>query len=299
MKSFGLFVGDDITAHLIASSVTFLLASEGLQPCIFYTATRAARRHPPELVSLYNTERAIWPEVIFPALSGCETEGSQFLTPRALANRWSVSQIEDVNSDTFIDHLAQEGIVAALSIRCYQKFGDQLLSYFEQRSEQAKDASVAKRDTWETYNFVNLHPGSLPRYRGVFTIAHAMIAGEKVAGLSLHKIEKDWDSGPILFSEQVSIDYTRSSLDNLVSQVPVAIELVSRYLRSTELHPRTQDRSQAQYFSHLCEKDIRLFERRGLRLSNGCTTAREICQRYFGYVPEILMSGEERLFEQH
>ena len=51
----------------------------------------------------------------------------------------------------------------------------------------------------------NLHASLLPRYRGAAPIAHALLAGEKVTGVTLFRIEKGLDSGPIVDSEQVEI----------------------------------------------------------------------------------------------
>jgi methionyl-tRNA formyltransferase len=44
----------------------------------------------------------------------------------------------------------------------------------------------------------NLHASLLPRYRGAAPVAHALLAGETRTGVTLFRIEKEIDSGPIV-----------------------------------------------------------------------------------------------------
>jgi methionyl-tRNA formyltransferase len=45
---------------------------------------------------------------------------------------------------------------------------------------------------------VNIHPSLLPQYRGAAPIERAILAGEKVSGLSIFRLEEKVDQGPIL-----------------------------------------------------------------------------------------------------
>ncbi len=53
---------------------------------------------------------------------------------------------------------------------------------------------------------VNLHASLLPDYRGAAPINWAIINGEKETGVTTFFIEKDIDTGKIIFNEKVSID---------------------------------------------------------------------------------------------
>jgi methionyl-tRNA formyltransferase len=52
---------------------------------------------------------------------------------------------------------------------------------------------------------VNLHASLLPQYRGAAPINHAIINGEKITGLTTFFIEKQVDTGKIIFQEKVEI----------------------------------------------------------------------------------------------
>lgn len=45
---------------------------------------------------------------------------------------------------------------------------------------------------------VNIHPSLLPQYRGAAPIERAILAGERVSGLSIFRLEEKVDQGPIL-----------------------------------------------------------------------------------------------------
>ncbi|HOZ30624.1 MAG TPA: methionyl-tRNA formyltransferase [Bacteroidales bacterium] len=52
----------------------------------------------------------------------------------------------------------------------------------------------------------NLHASLLPDYRGAAPINHAIINGEKTTGLTTFFIDKEIDTGKIIFQEEVSIE---------------------------------------------------------------------------------------------
>lgn len=54
--------------------------------------------------------------------------------------------------------------------------------------------------------FYNVHPSLLPRYRGAAPIQRAIENGEKITGVTLFKLTKELDAGPIASQVSVSID---------------------------------------------------------------------------------------------
>lgn len=52
---------------------------------------------------------------------------------------------------------------------------------------------------------INVHSSLLPRYRGVHPVAWALIRGERVTGVTVHRIDAYVDTGPILASLEVPI----------------------------------------------------------------------------------------------
>lgn len=57
-----------------------------------------------------------------------------------------------------------------------------------------------------TYGCVNLHGSILPKYRGGAPIQRAIWNGDKESGMSLMKMAKRMDAGPVLAVEKVSIE---------------------------------------------------------------------------------------------
>lgn len=55
------------------------------------------------------------------------------------------------------------------------------------------------------YGTINLHASLLPAYRGAAPINHALINGETITGVTTFFIEKEIDTGNIIFQEQVKI----------------------------------------------------------------------------------------------
>lgn len=53
---------------------------------------------------------------------------------------------------------------------------------------------------------VNLHPSLLPRHRGAIPVQAAIMAGDKITGISTFIMEEGYDTGAILLSKEVEID---------------------------------------------------------------------------------------------
>lgn len=54
--------------------------------------------------------------------------------------------------------------------------------------------------------FYNIHPGPLPQYRGPDPVFQQLKNQEKLAGVTLHKLDEGMDTGPVVLSEKVKID---------------------------------------------------------------------------------------------
>jgi methionyl-tRNA formyltransferase len=61
---------------------------------------------------------------------------------------------------------------------------------------------------------INLHGSLLPRWRGAAPVAAAILAGDVETGVSIQRVEKEMDSGPLLLSrtESIAADDTRGGL---------------------------------------------------------------------------------------
>ncbi|NWG91500.1 MAG: methionyl-tRNA formyltransferase [Parvularculaceae bacterium] len=80
----------------------------------------------------------------------------------------------------------------------------------------------------------NLHASLLPRWRGAAPIQRAIMAGDKITGVQVMRMEEGLDAGPILLSEAVEIkdnDTAQSLYDRLSV---VGAQLLVRFLSALE-----------------------------------------------------------------
>ncbi|MGC8862057.1 MAG: methionyl-tRNA formyltransferase [Armatimonadota bacterium] len=105
----------------------------------------------------------------------------------ALAHSVPVLQPERIADPSAIDEIKALGPIGALVVVAYgQKIPRELLE-------------------WPRYGCVNVHGSILPRFRGAAPIQHAIIAGEKVTGVTTMLMDEGWDTGDILLQESVEI----------------------------------------------------------------------------------------------
>ncbi|MBQ7502084.1 methionyl-tRNA formyltransferase [bacterium] len=55
------------------------------------------------------------------------------------------------------------------------------------------------------YGCINLHPSLLPRHRGAIPVQAAIMAGDKVTGVTSFVMEEGYDTGPLLMQEKTEI----------------------------------------------------------------------------------------------
>jgi methionyl-tRNA formyltransferase len=72
---------------------------------------------------------------------------------------------------------------------------------------------------------VNLHPSLLPRWRGAAPVQHAIIAGDRVTGVTIIRIVKEVDAGPVLAQaeEPIADDDTYGSLSERLAGIGARI----------------------------------------------------------------------------
>jgi phosphoribosylglycinamide formyltransferase-1 len=60
---------------------------------------------------------------------------------------------------------------------------------------------------------VNVHPSLLPAFPGLTAIADALAHGVRVTGVTVHLVEEQVDSGPILKQEAVEVPYDGDAVE--------------------------------------------------------------------------------------
>jgi methionyl-tRNA formyltransferase len=103
---------------------------------------------------------------------------------------------------------------------------------------------------WPRRGCVNLHASLLPRWRGAAPIQHALLAGDRETGVSLMRIERALDSGPVYATVRTSIGSTETAgqlHDRLASLAAALIDTHLLDVVSGTAQPKPQDDALATY----------------------------------------------------
>lgn len=108
------------------------------------------------------------------------------------------------------------------------------------------------------YGFVNIHGSLLPKYRGAACIQAAIANGDPETGITIMKMDKGLDTGPILekFSTPITDCDTGGTMFMKLSQLggEILVSTLEKYI-SGEIKPVTQDNKQASYVGMLKKQD--------------------------------------------
>lgn len=108
----------------------------------------------------------------------------------------------------------------------------------------------------------NLHFSLLPKYRGASPVQSALLAGEKESGISIFRIQKGLDDGPLLRQEICSLEEKRSeeAFSEMQKIGTAALqELLKKKQRGEEIPEQKQDESQASWCQKIQKSDGECF----------------------------------------
>lgn len=108
------------------------------------------------------------------------------------------------------------------------------------------------------YGCLNLHASLLPKYRGSAIIQAAILNGDRESGLTIIKMDKGLDTGPIVAQTALAIgdEDTAGILYDKLSEAGATflLDTIKKYL-SGEITPVTQASGQASYAKELTKSD--------------------------------------------
>ena len=108
------------------------------------------------------------------------------------------------------------------------------------------------------FGCLNLHASLLPKYRGAAPINGAILRGEEQTGVTIMKMDKELDTGPILAQISLKVDPndTAGTLHDKLSQASpdFLIKTIKQYIEG-ETTPRPQDSNYASYTKTLKKSD--------------------------------------------
>lgn len=104
------------------------------------------------------------------------------------------------------------------------------------------------------FGILNVHPSLLPKWRGASPVQASILAGEKETGVSIIKLDKQLDHGPIVaqFKESVfDSDNTETLRQRLFERsAEVVVQLIEPYLQG-KISPRPQAHSEATFTTQI------------------------------------------------
>lgn len=100
------------------------------------------------------------------------------------------------------------------------------------------------------YGFLNIHPSSLPKYRGPSPIQTAILKGDKEAAVVIIKIDEEMDHGPLLaitnYQLPITKNYKEVEQDLAKLGAELLIDTLPKYLND-EIKLTEQNHSEATY----------------------------------------------------
>ncbi len=262
-EKIALFVGSDITAHLVLNKVVPEIIQAGYEPLLFFPKhNSSAKANQPELKEAAFLERDLVNKVVYPYLDAHPFPGeAKNLSPKGLSSKFpsypfNFEYIDNVNDKSFVDRIKNDkSIIGGFSVRCFQIFKDDIIDAFKDRQF-----------------FLNLHPGILPKYRGVLSTVRAMEAGEKEYGWTLHNIDKGIDTGEILWMTARKLDLSKTGMLAQVDVASIGAESIKRALdeigRGNILKGYPQDVSKKNYFSYPSREELDEWKAKKIKLAD-------------------------------
>tara|TARA_A100001037_G_scaffold279884_1_gene282151 strand:- start:113 stop:1054 length:942 start_codon:yes stop_codon:yes gene_type:complete len=108
---------------------------------------------------------------------------------------------------------------------------------------------------------LNVHPSLLPAWRGASPIQSAILNGDKATGISIMRMTKQIDEGPVFLSEKINIDRkdTFISLSEKLSKLAGRIiEKSLEQILSGEIKAQEQDHDNATFSKKIQKSDGRV-----------------------------------------
>lgn len=252
MPRYILFVGSDISTHILLNELAPAVMARGITPEIVQVR-EPEHAQPRQLESLEFYERTLPSRVIYPFLN---KNAGALKSPKQLARSlgFNYRQIDDVNSDSFFFNIiAQPDIMGGTSIRSYQKFGKRIVDHLKENGF-----------LW------NLHPGDIPRYRGVLPPFRTLQNGEAHNTLSLHEVDYDYDTGPYIQKDVQTVDRSKSMFEHYLMLGPVMLNMITNaldeYLETGSVKT-TEQTGEPRYYTYPNQQELNAAEARAIHLA--------------------------------
>lgn len=109
-----------------------------------------------------------------------------------------------------------------------------------------------------TKGAINIHPSLLPKYRGPSPVQAALLAGDKMTGISIMLIDEEMDHGPLLHQVDLPINDDDTTLSLLTKagdiSAPLLIESIRGYIEGS-ITPQEQNHEKATFCKMISRDD--------------------------------------------
>ena len=198
---------------------------------------RTAESQIPELARLAYLERVLPIDRLFPLIDSAPAGGvGEWATFAGLAARYATrcEVVEDINSPAMLSRLAAYAPDLIVSARFSHIFAPAAIG-------------VAR------HGVVNIHPGELPAYAGLFSPLRTVAEGGQELVCCLHRVDAGVDSGPIIALARLPYQRELGLLAQIAELYPLAItpllDLLARLANGEAVAGEVQDRSRRRYRS--------------------------------------------------
>lgn len=104
---------------------------------------------------------------------------------------------------------------------------------------------------------INAHASLLPKYRGAAPINHAILTGEKTTGVSVMRVDREMDAGPVALCREIEIGENETSgelTDRMAQLAAEALDAALEQIDTGSLHWTEQDHGRASYAEKLTKQ---------------------------------------------
>lgn len=124
--------------------------------------------------------------------------------------------------------------------------------------------------TIENLQCINIHPSLLPDYKGVDPVFFAMQDNANKIGVSLHRMDSNFDSGDILLQSSIPMDSSKSLLFNNCQLFEEGMRLALNWIKNNDEKKQTSIKNntvtEENYDSWPTKNDVKSFKKSGKRL---------------------------------
>lgn len=206
----------------------------------------------PELDLMRMIERQVPLDILFPLLDAAPPHPGRFLTPKqsAAAAGCPLTLIHDMTPEGGTRTLEAFEPDLILSIR---------FSYLFRRSTIAKAKA----------GIINVHPGPLPGYRGLYAPFWQMLRGQTTLRCTVHLVDPGIDTGPVLSIEEIPLVPARSLFWHATQMYLAGARRALHYIKDGLPHAAPQDPSAAGKNGFPAPEDFARFAAAGFSLVRG------------------------------